>query len=274
MIKHIIHISDIHIRTLKLHDLHIRQFGVFIDEIKEKFKYINKDEIRIVITGDIVDQKINISNEQILILTSFLIKLKDIGKVIILPGNHDFLVNNPERVDSLSPIVNLINDENIVLYKDRGVFIDENVKWVIYSLYENNLRPDFENDGEYVHVGLFHGPINGLSTDLGFVFENVYQIENFKGCDIVLCGDIHKRSVLTLEEKRITGLKKIPIIQIGSFLQNNFGETVKHHGYGIYNVLEDQYDFFDLPNIQPFLQFKITDISDIENENEKLINLT
>ena len=42
--------------------------------------------------------------------------------------------------------------------------------------------------------------------------------------------------------------RKIPIIQIGSTIQQNFGETVKSHGYGIYDVENDKYNFVDLDN--------------------------
>ena len=66
--------------------------------------------------------------------------------------------------------------------------------------------------------------------------------------------------------------KKIPVIQVGSLIQQNFGETIKNHGYGIYDVEENEYKFFDLPNKQPFLHFSISDIKDIENETEKLLN--
>lgn len=72
--------------------------------------------------------------------------------------------------------------------------------------------------------------------------------------------------------KKIKLVKKIPIIQCGSLIQQNFGETIKHHGYGVYDVVEKTYDFFDLPNEQPYYHFKITDIKDIEDEKEVLLN--
>ena len=59
----------------------------------------------------------------------------------------------------------------------------------------------------------------------------------------------------------------------GSLIQQNFGETVKHHGYGIYDVITNDYTFHDLPNEQPFLHFRINDIKDIENETEEHVNL-
>lgn len=72
--------------------------------------------------------------------------------------------------------------------------------------------------------------------------------------------------------KKIKLIRRTPIIQIGSLIQQNFGETVKNHGYGMYDVINDIYTFHDLKNEQPFLHFNITDISDIENGKECLLN--
>jgi hypothetical protein len=105
-----------------------------------------------------------------------------------------------------------------------------------------------------------------MSTDMGFQFEDAYDQLNFVGLDLLLCGDIHKRQTFTLPE----GGKGV---MIGSLIQQNFGETVKHHGYGIYDVVTDTYTFHDMENEQPFLHFKISDINDIENEKETLVNI-
>jgi len=90
MIKKIIHIADIHIRTIQLHDLYREQFETLIDEIREhniiwNQEGIQYEEIRIVVAGDIAHQKINISNEQLLLTSWFLKELSKYGKVVIYP---------------------------------------------------------------------------------------------------------------------------------------------------------------------------------------------
>ena len=271
MIKKIIHIADIHIRTIQLHDLYKEQFEKLLDELSVKFlewsdENISHNEIRIVIAGDIAHQKINISNEQLLLTSWFLKELTRFGKVVIIPGNHDFLENNTQRMDSITPVVELLDNQHISYYKDGGDYIDENIQWVVYSLYQHNQKPKFTKDDNKLTVGLFHGPIQGLSTDLGFEFEDAYDRLNFVDLDLLLCGDIHKRQQFKLPN----GGKAV---MIGSLIQQNFGETVKHHGYGVYDIKKDKYDFFDLPNEQPFLHFKIKDIKDIENETEEHVNI-
>ena len=270
MVKKIIHIADLHIRTIQMHDLYKEQFEKLIEEISIKSlewenEGIPHDEIRIVIAGDVAHQKINISNEQLLLTSWFLRELTLYGKVVIIPGNHDFLENNTQRMDSITPVVELLDNQHISYYKDSGDYMDDNIQWVVYSLYQHNTRPEFTKDETKLTVGLFHGPIMGLSTDLGFEFEDAYDQLNFVGLDLLLCGDIHKRQTFTLPE----GGKAV---MVGSLIQQNFGETVNHHGYGIYDVETNDYTFHNLENNQSFLHFNITDIKDIEDGKEELVN--
>jgi hypothetical protein len=59
---------------------------------------------------------------------------------------------------------------------------------------------------------------------------------------------------------------------VGSTIQQNFGETVRKHGYGIYNVDTDTYEFVDLDNPKPLLSFKIKSFDDLTTGTEKLVN--
>jgi hypothetical protein len=59
---------------------------------------------------------------------------------------------------------------------------------------------------------------------------------------------------------------------IGSTIQQNFGESLTNHGYGIYQVDKDDYTFVDLPNPKPFLSFKLSSFEDLESGSEKLVN--
>lgn len=267
MIKRIVHLSDLHIRTYLYHDMYRRQFKLFLKNVKNALSDCSIEEVRVVITGDIAHQKINISNEQMMLTSWFLSEItKKIGKVVLIPGNHDFLENNTNRLDSITPVVELMSNPNIAYYKDTGVYEDENINWVVYSLYQHNQRPEYKKESDKFYVGLFHGPIQGLSTDLGFEFENAYSPLNFVDLDLLLCGDIHKRQIFKLTNGGNA-------VMIGSMIQQNFGETVNFHGYGIYDFETKKYETFDIENEQPFLHFSISDISDIEKNGEILLNI-
>ena len=136
--------------------------------------------------------------------------------------------------------------------------------WCVYSLVQENEKPEIP-ETDKTKIGLFHGPIMGLTTDIGFRFEEGYDAENFKGCDVVLAGDIHKRQIFDIPD----GGKAY---MVGSTICQNYGESIKNHGYGIFNLEDFSYTFRDLDNPQPFLSFKITDILDIEQEKEILTN--
>ena len=259
MISKLTHFSDLHIRLFKDHDL----YRDIIRDMLSRFEQIKPD--RIIFTGDLVHSKNQMTPELIEIVAWVLTECSKIAKTILIPGNHDFLVNNTERLDALSPIINSLNSENIVYYKDRGVYEDENISWCVYSQYQGNIPPDIV-DAKGTKIGLFHGPIQGMKTDLGFDFgEEAYDVEKFNGLETVLCGDIHKRQ----EFKFKTGKGYM----IGSPIQQNIGESIGRHGYGIYDVETKEYSYVDLPNPKPFMKFSIKSFEDIENGTEKLQNL-
>ena len=258
MIKKLVHFSDLHIRLFKDHDLYR---SILIDML-DQFREIQPD--RIVFTGDLVHSKNQMTPELIEFVAWTLTECSKIAKTVLIIGNHDFLENNMSRLDALTPIIDSLQDENIAYLKSRGEYEDENVDWVVFSLMEHNIPPDIEKTGR-VKIGLFHGPVQGLTTDVGYKFDSGFDSDKFKGCDLVLCGDIHKRQVFN-----IPGGKKA--YMIGSTIQQNYGETLKNHGYGIYDVINDTYEFVDLENPKPFLSFKIKSFEDILNGNERLAN--
>jgi DNA repair exonuclease SbcCD nuclease subunit len=258
MIKRLIHFSDLHIRLFKDHELYR---GILEQAFKE-WASIQPD--RIVFTGDLVHSKNQMTPELVEFVAWVLSECAKIAKTIVIIGNHDFLENNNTRLDALTPIIDSLKNNNIVYLKNRGVYNDDNVNWCVYSLMEHNLPPDIQKSDKK-NIGLFHGPIQGLYTDIGYKFEDGFDVDKFSGCDLVLCGDIHKRQVFD-----IPGGKKA--YMVGSTIQQNFGEKIDKHGYGVYDVETDQYDFVDLPNPKPFLKFQIKSIDDLVNGTEKLLN--
>jgi len=190
MVNNLVHFSDLHIRLYKDHDL----YRSILETAIEQWKELSPD--RIIFTGDLVHSKNQMTPELIEFVAWILTECSSIAKTIIIPGNHDFLVNNTERLDALTPIINSLNNPNIVYYRDRGVYEDDNISWCVYSQYQGNIPPDII-EAKGIKIGLFHGPIQGLKTDLGFEFgEEAYDIKKFDGLEIVLCGDIHLRQTL------------------------------------------------------------------------------
>lgn len=193
MIKRLVHFSDLHIRLFKDHDL----YRSILTNAFSEWAALKPD--RIVFTGDLVHSKNQMTPELIEFVVWTLSECSKIAKTIVIIGNHDFLENNMSRLDALTPIIESLNDPNIVYLKDRGVYEDDNVMWVVYSLMSHNIPPEIPNTS-LKKIGLFHGPINGLKTDLGYSFgDESFDSKNFDGLEIVLCGDIHKRQTIYTE---------------------------------------------------------------------------
>jgi DNA repair exonuclease SbcCD nuclease subunit len=259
MIRKIVHFSDLHIRLYKDHSL----YKSILEDAFKQWRDINPD--RIVFTGDLVHSKNQLTPELIEISVWILNECSKIAKTILIFGNHDGLVGNHDRLDSLTPIIESMDNDNVVYYKDRGVYEDQNISWCVYSQYQGNIPPDIKIT-KGVKVGLFHGPIQGLKTDLGFDFgDHAYEVNKFDGLDVVLCGDIHKRS-----EFEIPNGKKG--YMIGSFIQQNYGESMNNHGFGVLDIDTMNYTYFNLHNPKPFLSFRINSYEDIENGTEKFVN--
>jgi DNA repair exonuclease SbcCD nuclease subunit len=193
MINKLVHFSDLHIRLFKDHEL----YKSILEDMFKQWGEIAPD--RIVFTGDLVHSKNQMTPELIEMVSWVLTECSKIAKTIVIIGNHDFLENNNTRLDALTPIIDSLKNENIVYLKNRGVYEDENINWCVYSLVQHNIPPEIPQNGK-VNIGLFHGPINGLKTDLGYSFgEESFDSSKFNGLEITLCGDIHKRQIIHTE---------------------------------------------------------------------------
>ena len=138
MIKKLVHFSDLHVRLFKDHAL----YKSILEEALRQWKDIAPD--RIVFTGDLVHSKNQMTPELVEFIAWVLTECSKIAKTILIPGNHDFLENNMERLDALTPVVDSLKNEMVVYYKNRGVYTDQNIDWCVYSLMDHNIPPDIE----------------------------------------------------------------------------------------------------------------------------------
>lgn len=273
MVKLVIHCADIHIRNFQRLDEYNEQLSKFIEECKVLSEPYEQDEVRIVISGDIVHQKNTISAELISFVSSFIRELEKIAKVIVIAGNHDLIVNNSSRKDAITGIFETASFNNAFFLDyeldfQSGYIIDDNITWAVYSIYNDFLKPDIEKSKEeYPNnkvIGLYHGPIVGCSLYNGSVMDVGVTNDIFDGCDCVMAGDIHKRQ----EIKR----GDVKIIYPGSLIQQNYGETVTQHGFVKWYIENTTYEYVDLDTEYGLFDIEITSIDDIDNDVEILKN--
>ena len=273
MVKLIIHAADIHIRNIQRHEEYAAQLTQFIEKCKEVASPFKKEEVRIVLAGDLVHQKNQTSPELFVFASTFIRQLEEIAQVIIISGNHDLLVNNTSRKDTMTALFETANFQNSVFVDgylgfDSGTLIDDNVTWALYSIYADYRKPDIaqarqENPNNIV-IGLYHGTIIGATLNNGTVMQDGTDGETFNGCDIVMAGDIHKRQEL----KR----GNVPIVYPGSLIQQTFGETVTQHGFCVWNLEEKTHRFIDLDTEYGLYDFQISGVDDMDENKETLLN--
>jgi DNA repair exonuclease SbcCD nuclease subunit len=276
MIQKIIHTADIHIRNLRRMEEYQRQLQRFVDECKAEAEKIGRENLRIVIAGDLVHNKLDISGEGYILASWFLRQLDEVAKTIVIAGNHDMNTNNLSRLDPLSAIFSMCNFKQTIyldeiLEYQSGTYVDDNVVWCLYSIFDNFARPDIDKarmdyGDDYTYVGLFHGVINGAKTDVGYAFNAGYDVSYFDGVDFCLCGHIHKRQCL-----KNNG---VPIVYCSSLIQQDHGENLSKHGYLLWDVETQTYVERDIENEDyGFYTFSINNIEDIDEDKEEILNL-
>lgn len=272
-IRKVIHCSDIHIKNLLRHDEYAEQLTKFIEKCKEICEPFQKDEVRIVIAGDLIDQKNNITPELITFVSTFIRELENIAKVIVIAGNHDLIVNNLSRKDAISSIFETAAFENAFLLDlelnyQSGYVVDDNITWCLYSIFDNFNKPNiFEAKNENSTnkmIGLYHGMIIGSMLYNGNIVDSGVQGELFEGCDCVMAGDIHKQQNLKRGD--------VTIVYPSSLIQQNYGETVTQHGFCVWDIETMTHEFIPLLSEYGMYKFEIKDIGDIDNDEEILIN--
>ena len=233
-LKHIHHISDIQIRNLKRHKEYEEVFERTYEEVRK-----NKDNAVAYIGGDIAHSKTDMSPELIDQLSRLFKNLADICPTIIIAGNHDCNLNNRSRMDCLSPIVDNLKHPNLHYLKDSGVYKCADTTFVVWDCWTDEKdfieAKDVEGDTKVV---LFHGTVDRCETDLGFRLPSDVKITKFKGYDMGLLGDIHKRQHLNKEET---------ISYCGSLVQQNHGEGLSH-GYLLWDVPKRTSEYIEVKN--------------------------
>lgn len=270
MIKCVIHCSDVHIRLFQRLEEYTEQLNAFVSKCEEIASGYEKDEVRIVIAGDLGHSKNQLTPEFITLTSFFLRQLEKIAKVIVIAGNHDLLVNNTSRIDAITAIFETANFENVafldsMLGYESGIIEDDNIVWAVYSIYNGYSAPDLSGveEGKTI-VGLYHGMVVGATLNNGTVAESGVNGNLFEGCDLVMAGDIHKRQVLKRGD--------VEIIYPGSLIQQTFGETVSQHGFAVWDIESKTYEFSDLETDYGLYDIQVSTIDDFDDDKERLIN--
>jgi DNA repair exonuclease SbcCD ATPase subunit len=257
-LKYIHHISDIQIRNLKRHKEYEEVFEGLYKEVRK-----NKNNAVAYIGGDIAHSKTDMSPELIDQLSRLFKNLADICPTIIIAGNHDCNLNNLNRMDCLTPIVDNLNHSNLHYLKRTGIYTCADTDFIVWDVWDKEKDYIKAKDvpGDRTKVVLFHGTVDKCETDLGFNLPSDVKITKFKGYDLGLLGDIHKRQHLNKDET---------ISYCGSLVQQNHGEDIGK-GYLLWDVPTRKSKYIEIPNDYGYYTINIDnntlpDLSDLPNK--------
>jgi len=253
-LKTIWHCADIHIRNVRRHREYREVFQRLYNEISK-----DTDNAIIVVAGDVVHAKLEMSPELIDLTFEFFKNLANILPTIIITGNHDCNLNNLSRLDVISPIVKNIDNPNLFYLKHSGIYDVADTKFVVMSVFQDpsDYLKAHQIEGN-TKIALYHGTIQNAISQTGYRLHNEkVDKKTFEGYDIVLLGDVHKQQYL--DSKNRIGFP-------GSLIQQNFGENTEH-GILKWNVSERTSKFISIPNDYAYITLDIENgvMPDIES---------
>jgi DNA repair exonuclease SbcCD ATPase subunit len=238
-LKRIYHIADIHIRNVKRHKEFREVFYSMFDEIKKR----GTEDSIIYLAGDIAHAKLEMSPELLKEISWLLTECTKHCETILIAGNHDCNMNNSDRLDVLTPIVDALKLPNLHYLRDTQVYGIGDVDFAVFSIFDNkNNWPKADTLFANKKIALFHGPVDNSQTDIGYVVSSRhFTTDMFDGYDLALLGDIHKR-------QEMISPKGCKVVYAGSLVQQNFGETLDKHGFLVWNLDTMTYEEVDIQN--------------------------
>jgi DNA repair exonuclease SbcCD ATPase subunit len=256
-LKKIYHIADVHIRNVKRHNEYRQVFEKMFEEIRKR----GTDNSIIYLAGDIAHAKLELSPELVREISWLFTECSKHCETILITGNHDCNMNNSDRLDVLTPIVEALNLPNFTYLRDTQVYSIGGVDFGVFSIFDDKSNwPKGDTLSGNKKIALFHGPVDNSQTDIGYVVSSRhFTTEMFDGYDLALLGDIHKR-------QEMISPKGCKVVYAGSLVQQNFGETLDKHGFLVWDLDTMSYEAVDIDNDYGYYTM------DIDNGKVPIVN--
>lgn len=244
MFTHIVHISDIHIRTGDKekcrYDEYMFVFKGLVDQIDVWLS--EEKRIIVVITGDIFHHKSKIESVGIFLFQEMVSMLEKLVPVVIIRGNHDYCQENIETdaIDMIQALLHNRHAPNVRYLDQSGTYVIGNILFGVVTIQDVLQKgcataslqvselPSFPmpppTNKHDISVALYHGTLNGCTLQNYTRSPSGVPIEWFHGYDVVMLGDVHLRQTC-----KNWGYA-------GSLIQQNFGEPPLEHGGLLWNI--------------------------------------
>ena len=242
-LRSVVHISDIHIRLFRRHIEYTQAFENLYKDLESRDL---RDSV-IVLAGDIVHAKTDMSPEMVKVTSEFLTRVSSFAPTILIAGNHDLNLANSHRLDSLTPIVENLNLPHLHYAKYSSIVKVADTDFAVFSIVDDRSTwPSANSCTADNKVALYHGPVHGATTDSNFTITNRHtHVDTFDGFDMVMLGDIHRHQVL--QDYNPNENKPI-IVYSSSLIQQNHGESIEGHGWCLWDIASRTFEFIPLKN--------------------------
>ena len=247
--KYVWHCADIHIRLQSRHDEYRSCFRRMFRYLAEQRK-MGREGI-VVVCGDILHSKCELTPEAMALVQYFFEGLT--YPVICIAGNHDANLSNSDRLDALSPILSKL--PNVYYLRDTGLYRAGNIVFGVSSVFDGERIDPPEQEKGVHRIVLYHGQVNGCITDVGTRLASERTVEDFRGWDYGMFGDIHKYQIMAPR-------MAFP----GSLIQQNFAES-GFHGFLRWELGQDEPHRIRLRNHWGFHRLRVVD-GELQDDGE------
>ena len=295
-INSIIHISDIHIRTGNIIQARYNEYSYVFNDLISKLKNLkNLENCIIIITGDIFHHKNQIESSGIDLFSYIIKQLTELTEVFIIMGNHDYRQDNVIEQDLISALVKNSNYTNLHYLDKTGIYIVNNLLIglvAINDVLENGdtsgmveTLPEFPDPNSVdlsnitCKVALYHGIIIDDNNSFFKEKDKGIHVDWFKKYDIAILGDNHKQQVNNIKNNVVGNVYDIserinnyqPVWGYsGSLIQQNFGESIKQHGYLLWDLENKIVTSVDINNNNAYCTFNFK--NDKKNKDKDWFN--
>jgi Calcineurin-like phosphoesterase/AAA domain len=225
-IRHVIHIADLHIRSGDRSQSRYDEYSAVFDAFTSTVAALPElDATILVMAGDVFHHKLQLHSHGIHLALTLFSRLSALLPVFVICGNHDYKQETPDEPDLIESLLS-VGLTNVTYLKDTGTFVFRNVGFGLVSIKDvlergntSGIReqvPPFPSASSFgplvnMRLALFHGQVTNKMEWFG------------RGWDGILLGDLHSR--------QISSVDNIPWGYPGSLLQQDFGETIRSHGF-------------------------------------------
>jgi len=257
-------ISDLHVKNNSRH----QEYREYFSFIKNKLNELCPEYI--LFCGDLFHSKTTLTPEAIFLAREFLVTLDSIQsckRVFIILGNHDCNEKNLEKLDAISiTIENTCNKTEFIRHTGIHLMPNRDVLFCGFSILDKDVWQSHIDHVAKINcpikIGLYHGPLKGAKTDLGFVFTNHDDISKYDNFDFMFCGDIHSHYTYDGIGRKVS---------VGNPIQQDFGENTTK-GFLFYEINHSHsfdYQFIQIPNFYPYITLNVEDdIPELEDSKK------